>query len=516
MKRIILVAFLGLSFLPHEFISGMDATKIDAKDYHGNTALHKAAEKGNMSEVQSLLSQGANPNLQNQYGYSAFCIAVQQGNLELIKEFLNYKATLNPVLMSTTPLIEAVRAYCQDPTNMGRLDVVKFLLEKEADPNIRPGSYGDTAINIAIENKNLDLLKLLFNHKAKVDTWGGWGEYPLHSAVRTQDLSIITFLLDKGADPNVTNTKKKYTPVHLAARRGNIEILQLLLDKGGNPNALDNEQNSPLHDASNVEIVEILLKNKAEISARNKDGDTPLHVAARKEDLKVIQLLKSNGASLFMTNNKEETPLAVAIYTAAKDQYDKSTNMDMLNILLDEKTKLSYNLVSQAIYSCAARNNNQLLEFILSKTSDFSGLKGRGVAALCIAIENKNLAGAEILIKHGVDLNARSQRFDGGTPLHLAVSKHNIDAIKLLLEHGAQINKYKSWYNSTPIHAALEYVDHQAVEMIKIMLESQKVNINSKEEVTSYMQANFDDQYMINRVISLLFPEKKVSFSSNK
>lgn len=517
MKRVVLIAFLGLSFLPHEFISGMDSSKIDARDHNGDTKLHRALQNGEgVLKIQLLLNQGANPNLQDQYGCSAFCMAIQRGDLHLIELFLKKGAEVNPVGLRivTTPLVEATKEFCKDQTNINRLNIVKLLLEKGANPNIRPDNYGATAIDIVIQNKNLDLLKLLFDHGAKVDTCSGWGEYPLHSAVRTQDLSIIMFLLNNKADPNVANTKQ-YTSVHLAAGTGNAKILQLLLEKNGDPNAVDYEQNSPLHDASNAQVVEILLKHKAEIDAKNKDGETPLHVAAREGNFDVIQALVKNKANISATNKKGEMPLVLAIYKAACDQCDWSKNMDILNMLLDEKTKLSYALVSQAIYFCAARDSNRLLEFILSKTSDFKGLKGRGVAALCVAIENKNLAGAEILIKYGADLNARSQSFDGGTPLHLAVSTHNIDAIKLLLANGAQINKYKSWWDSTPIHAALEYADHQAAEMIKIMLESQKVDVNSKEKVTNYMQENFDDQKMINNVISLLFPkkpEKKVSF----
>lgn len=507
MKRIMLAAFLGLSFLSYEFVSGMNPININVRDCNGDTALLKAVQEENMSEIQTLLNQGANPNLQNQYGYSAFCIAVQQGNLDLVKALFNKGVKVNPdgLRTVTTPLIDAVKAFCQDPENMNRLDIVKFLLEKEADPNIRPDDYGATAIDIVIQNKNVNLLKLLFEHGAKVDTWSGLGEYPLHSAVHVKDLSITTFLLNNKANPNVSNAMQN-TPLHLAAGIGNIEILQLLLDKGGNPNALNYEQDSPLHAASNAEVAEILLKNNAEIDAKNKDEDTPLHVAARKGNIEVVQALVKNGANINAINGRGETPLVVMIYKAVKDWH---ISTDMLNMLCTKETKLSFSLVGPAIYSCAANDNNELLEFVLSKISDFNDR--RGASSLYIAVNNDNLDGAEILIKYGANPNAKSRPFNNDMPLCYAVSKYKIKSIKFLLANGALINTTNGMGN-TPIHEALKYKDDPAADMIKIMLESQGVDISSKEEVNTYMQENFDNPNIISRVISLLFSSRKKVF----
>jgi len=43
--------------------------------------------------------------------------------------------------------------------------------------------------------------------------------------------NIVSYLLDKGADPNST-TQRGETPLHYAARAGQPNIMRLLLDNG--------------------------------------------------------------------------------------------------------------------------------------------------------------------------------------------------------------------------------------------------------------------------------------------
>ena len=81
--------------------------------------------------------------------------AAEQGDIELLKYHLRMGVDPNyqhPEYM-TSPLIECVR--------LGKLDVVKILLENGADPNIKEGFGKETALSIAMAKKDEAAVQLL-------------------------------------------------------------------------------------------------------------------------------------------------------------------------------------------------------------------------------------------------------------------------------------------------------------------------------------------------------------------
>ena len=82
------------------------------------------------------------------------------------------------------------------------------------------------------------------------DTAFGWT--PLAWAARYGQVEVVRLLLDKGANVN-TRDKHKSTPLQNAVQSGNLETMRLLLDKSEN------------------------------VDERNKSGSTPLHKAAENE-----------------------------------------------------------------------------------------------------------------------------------------------------------------------------------------------------------------------------------------
>jgi ankyrin repeat protein len=67
----------------------------------------------------------------------------------------------------------------------------------------------------------------------------------LHDAVGNNQLRMVQYLLDKGADVSVV-TSDGLTPLHMAAQNGNIEIIKVLLTHGARVNALDSKGWTPL------------------------------------------------------------------------------------------------------------------------------------------------------------------------------------------------------------------------------------------------------------------------------
>ena len=120
--------------------------------------------------------------------------------------------------------------------------VVRLLLENGANPNDGESVYH------AAEHDHRECLELLAAHGADL---GGrspeWGNTPLYFLAGYKEphpmiaraTSGMRWLLEHGADPNVTSTDRHETPLHRVADFGRgAEVVNLLLDHGADPLAL--------------------------------------------------------------------------------------------------------------------------------------------------------------------------------------------------------------------------------------------------------------------------------------
>jgi ankyrin repeat protein len=126
----------------------------------------------------------------------------------------------------------------------GEFPIVKRLLEAGCDPNsvvcVR-GIYHKcnmTALLIAIQTKSIDLVKLLINSGAEIDTQAkrGLTRTPLQLAAELGCLEMVKLLISKGADVNASPVPRGGgTALQLAAISGNCNIVAELLSQGANP-----------------------------------------------------------------------------------------------------------------------------------------------------------------------------------------------------------------------------------------------------------------------------------------
>jgi ankyrin repeat protein len=98
------------------------------------------------------------------------------------------------------------------------------------------------------------------------------GEGALHYLVRDRDLTWVSYLLGKGARPDVQNQKGE-TPLLLAAQLGWLEG------------------------------AELLLRMRASIDLANARGETPLILAVQRRDLPMVRMLLNEGANPKRTDN---------------------------------------------------------------------------------------------------------------------------------------------------------------------------------------------------------------------
>ncbi|RAL07966.1 ankyrin repeat domain-containing protein, partial [Aspergillus homomorphus CBS 101889] len=146
----------------------------------------------------------------------------------------------------------------------GHLEVVKILLEAEANPNRKSKPFEQTPLLTAVINGRMGVVELLLgNLEVEVNSAGsGKNETPLHLAVQKSQEDVIACFLDDGrVDVNVQSSSNR-TPLHLAARRGISGIVKLLLNHHRTDvNLTDNKGETPLHSAirrNHTAVVEML------------------------------------------------------------------------------------------------------------------------------------------------------------------------------------------------------------------------------------------------------------------
>ena len=147
-------------------------------------------------------------------------------------------------------------------------------------------------LHIAIARGEFDKINELLDRNVNVNCLAGDGLSTLQWAMTT-DSSILSLLLDKGANPNTKSTEGA-TPIMNAVQSDKIEHLNILIKNQADLNAKDNRGFTALHRASEMgrkEMVRILLENGADKNVEAKNH-TPLSLATAMKNEEIVKLLK--------------------------------------------------------------------------------------------------------------------------------------------------------------------------------------------------------------------------------
>lgn len=349
----------------------------------GLTALHIAAEEGNVDMARLLLDAGADAEAKTRIGsYTPLHLAAGSAHLDVVEVLLRAGADVagETTNSGATPLHLAARAMAgervvrallehgaavnavesaagQTPlmfaASYGRVGSVRQLLRHGADPGLRTGVV-DVLRNVALDRAAEERLKEAAT-AIRQDTPEGTDRALTAAEIQTAIVAQREFLR---SDEEVGKALEGYHPDQLINRVEywntpggfkSVEQVELRprwetwVGKTGGMTAL-------LHAAreGHVEVVEVLLDGGADIDQVSGDGSSPLVLALLNGQFELAMVLIERGADpSIATVTDGVSPLFAVLQTQWAGKYSESysqprahdnqqtRHMDVLNALLE-------------------------------------------------------------------------------------------------------------------------------------------------------------------------------------
>ncbi|XP_044142680.1 NF-kappa-B inhibitor zeta-like [Bufo gargarizans] len=216
---------------------------LDIKEHNNQSALQVAVAADQHLIVQDLVSLGAQVNTTDHWGRTPIHVCAEKGYPQVLQAIQKSVAARNQYLDvdetnydGLTPLHCAVIAHnaivqrlqfgapARDDLlmkNKAMVDTVKTLLQMGASVESRDRKSGRTALHLACEEANLELMSLFLelpNSLHFINAKAYNGNTALHIAASLQSrrahVGAVRLLMRKGADPSARNLENEQ-PVHL-------------------------------------------------------------------------------------------------------------------------------------------------------------------------------------------------------------------------------------------------------------------------------------------------------------
>jgi len=427
----------------------------------GSTALAWSVHWNNVQMTVDLLKSGADPDLANDFGISPLYLACENRNFSIIDSLLNAGANPDAVTWAG----ETVLMTC---ARTGSVDGVNALLTRGADINAREPERGQTALMWAAAGKQPGVVAALVETGADISirsrkvplppqviapTYSEYVYFPVTKgdftafmlAAQAGDLESVKLLLEAGADVN-ESTPEYGSALVLAVVNGNEDVALYLLDNGADPNITDSYGMTPLHWA----IQEGLARLYGMPSRTDKFWIYP-------QSVRLVKALLDKGADPDIRMQRDLPPYDI-------HRFARSRNNDIPQVRFAGVTPILF---------AAAIGDMELINLLLDAGADpdmagfeskrYIASSGPGLTPLMAAAglgrergvqlteRNKFLEAVKRFVELGGDVNQVGP--GGRRAIHGASYLGDSEMIKYLASLGADLNA-RDWYGQTPVSIA--------------------------------------------------------------
>ena len=292
--------------------------------------------------------------------YVDICTAAHAGDLNRVRELLDEDRSLANIVSDYVTYYLGSGTPLNNAAARGHIEIVKLLLERGADPNLREEEIAPHghALYSAVYNGHFEIARLLLEKGAYPNPPVESSADALSIAIRNSDPKMVELLCSYGAARSVellahygdlqtaaavfaANPALADDPAALSSAAGNEgfvrlmlryqpelprriavgaktrELNELLFQHGMNPSQRDWLGGTPLHEFArkgDLEKAAIFIDHGADLHARDEDiCSTPLGWAAKFGQTAMVELLLSRGAKPNLPDDPPwATPLAWA------------------------------------------------------------------------------------------------------------------------------------------------------------------------------------------------------------
>ena len=482
---------------------------------------HKAADNGNITEVEQWLARGGDVNVKNVAGETLLRVALLGGRLDIVHLLEKHGADIDAEIQSNPLLIELVatkgypavtdylisRGADTSPiclaAYLGKLDQVKKHIESGSQVS---ASDKQSILQGAITGGHADIIEYILDHGADIKQGGVLG-----IAVRANRKQILELLIDKGANPNPGGNwsplhltiwyyprlemakallshgadpfKSSWNPMHYAIGDEKKDMVKLFLDHRRDNDLIPYAYNalkanhkdvlplfepyieiSPIHLScfyGKMDDVKFYLEQGKDIEAQDIGGLSLLQFAVIGCQMDIVDYLIAQGCNV----NSRASDGATALHFAANGN---SNGQEMVQKLITAgafvEAKDNDNCTPFFYTATHGSNDLGVAQILLEHGADINDQrKSDGYTALHRAAQVNDMKKVAWLIAQGADVNRPMN--DGRTPLSIALQKDRSDVVHYLLEHGADIN-CQSEIGRAPLHYAARVGIKEMVEML--------------------------------------------------
>ncbi len=179
----------------------------------------------------------------------------------------------------------------------GSPKMVRIILNRGADPNIRSGLDKRTALLGAARAGSVECMRELLHQGAGITATDYAGATTLMLASRSGNIDAVR-LAARSASVNQVDRYGR-SPLVYAIEARSVATVKFLLGLGARTDQADSNAWTPLHVAGLMDatiIADLLIKSGAQIDSGNAAGETPLALAASVLNVGVVKVLLRSGA----------------------------------------------------------------------------------------------------------------------------------------------------------------------------------------------------------------------------
>ncbi|XP_055639020.1 uncharacterized protein LOC129777015 [Toxorhynchites rutilus septentrionalis] len=386
--------------------------------------------------------------------------AIEFDNLDVVRYLIeDRKVEPARIYSNCNNVLHAAASY-------NRIHILNYLLSL---PNIRKlinntNLVKNTPLNIACKEGYLTVAKTLLQHNVRTDTCGEYGLNPLAFAMYTNSFKLMKLLFQHGAKISYP-LSSDFQPINMAILNRNIPMLKFLLKSGVDANSAPLCFINAVYSGSR-EIVRILFSAKATyVNYKDEFCQTALHLCVERDEYEIARELLKCGADINAKNRSGTTPLHLAVQGA---------NVRFVQLLLDHRClvdELNYHGETPLIKAVVC-NNLEIMKLLLNNGASVERLRNSDPPVLLYLVQENHEEILDYLLEH-CHFNPNEQDAQGNSLLYIATQHNHVDLVKLL------VDKY---------HAKANPVNHK--KLTPLML----ARVKEHTEIFSFLESRVAEE----------------------